>query len=148
MCWLLLARFIWLTTVSNIGFYWTRVIFWPQVHLQIYTEESAPSCFVQPCHSQRNIFYSATLHSTRYKEMFCQTAKMNSRQDKSEKTDLGPATQTAVNPTGKLFRLAMRIFLWKRHSATLWTINIVRNKNFIVTNNILPFLYLWSLPYQ
>jgi hypothetical protein len=43
--------------------------------------------------------------------MFCQTAKMNSTKDKSEKTDFRVATLTAVIPTVKLFRLTQDIFL-------------------------------------
>ena len=40
--------------------------------------------------------------------MFCQTAKMNSRQDKSEKTDIRVVTLITVIPTVELFHLTLR----------------------------------------
>jgi hypothetical protein len=43
--------------------------------------------------------------------MFCQTAKMNSRTDKSEKTDFRAATLSAAIPAVKLSSLTPHIFL-------------------------------------
>jgi hypothetical protein len=81
------------------------------MHFLVFGEELELWCFVHPCPIERNIFYRATLHSMRYKAMFCQTAKMNSRQDKRGKTYIRAAALTNVIPTGKLFRLTLSIFL-------------------------------------